>query len=169
MVDLLNTRDIARMYNVTSATVLNWIRAGKLKAYTTPGGHYRIAREDLNAFSHTYGPPPQVGVSTFGLRLLFVVTDAGLYERLRDAVHFRWPAAQVERASTEFEVGWWLARLRPTHIVVHPAVTPAALLNRCREMASDRNGQAGPRLTALPESLDEGLSQWMEQEFSVGK
>ena len=118
MVELLNTRDVARTYHVTSATVLNWIRAGKLKAYTTPGGHYRVAREDLEAFSRDYGYSPAEGIPTFGLRLLFVGSDAPLFERLRDAVRFRWPAAQIEQARTEFEIGWWMARMRPTHLVV---------------------------------------------------
>jgi len=164
MIELLNTRDIARMYHVTSATVLNWIRAGKLKAYTTPGGHYRIARDDLDAFSRNFGPPPEVGISSFGMRLLLVGVDISLYERLRDAIRFRWPAAQLERADTEFEVGWWLARLRPTHILVHPSMTPA-LLDRCRELASISNLGDGPRFTPLPEMPEDGLSEWIEREF----
>src|SRR3990172_10197723 len=110
MVELLNTRDVARRYHVTSAAVLNWIRAGKLKAYTTPGGHYRVAREDLEAFSHDYGYSPAAGIPTFGLRLLFVGSDAPLFERLRDAGRFCWPAAQGGPACSEFQLRFFILR-----------------------------------------------------------
>src|SRR3989304_9803034 len=94
MVELLNTRDVARRYHVTSATVLNWIRAGKLKAYTTPGGHYRVAREDLEAFSHDYGYSPAAGIPTFCLRLLFVGSAVPPFERLRGAGALPRPGAR---------------------------------------------------------------------------
>ncbi len=41
--------------NVTS--IKNWIDQGKLNAFRTPGGHYRIPRSDLDAFLHAHGMP----------------------------------------------------------------------------------------------------------------
>jgi excisionase family DNA binding protein len=159
MKDLLSTRDIARMYQVTSAAVLNWIHAGKLRAYTTPGGHYRVAREDLDAFSRCYSLPPIAQAPPADLRLLLVALDQEFFDRLRSALHLRWPAASVELARTEFEIGWWLARLRPTHLVVHPALTSADLLDHCRRMVADAGRDV--RLLALPDSLDGGLGDWI--------
>jgi excisionase family DNA binding protein len=40
----LSTGDLARYCQVTPATVVNWIRAGKLDVYNTPGGQYRMER-----------------------------------------------------------------------------------------------------------------------------
>lgn len=40
----------AQICRVTSRTINNWIRAGKLKAYSTPGGHFRIWPSDLRKF-----------------------------------------------------------------------------------------------------------------------
>lgn len=161
MVELLNTRDVARMYHVTTATVLNWIHAGKLKAYTTPGGHYRVAREDLEAFSHDYGYSPAADIPTFELRLLFVGPDAPLFERLRDAVRVRRPATQVEQARTEFEIGWWMARLRPTHLVVHFDLTPPALIELCEQLAGDAGRELC--LEALPGSPEASWGEWIDQ------
>ncbi len=165
MVELLNTRDIARMYHVTSATVLNWIRAGKLKAYTTPGGHYRVAREDLDAFSRDYGAPPGLGRPISDLRLLLVGSDADLFDQVYHEIHARWPNAEVKQARSEFEVGWWLARLRPTHILVHPAMTQADLLDHCRQLTLEAHA-AGPQLSTLPEKVDDRLGEWVEREFN---
>jgi excisionase family DNA binding protein len=46
----LSTWGVARLLHVTPVTVFNWIRAGKLKAYRLPGGHFRVARADLQQF-----------------------------------------------------------------------------------------------------------------------
>jgi excisionase family DNA binding protein len=43
----LSTGDVARLLHVTPVGVLRWIRAGKLKAYRIPGGHYRIPRVEF--------------------------------------------------------------------------------------------------------------------------
>lgn len=168
MIELLGTSDVAQMYHVTNATVLNWIHAGKLKAFTTPGGHYRVAREDLNEFARIYNAPPASAMPICDLRLLLVGTDAEYYGRLRSAVLFRWPVAQVEHARTEFEIGWWLARLNPTHIVFHPALTQPGLQENCRRLVN--GGAARDRhLLTLPASIDDGLGQWVDRLDSNGR
>ncbi len=45
--DWLSTGQAAELCAVTPATVLNWIRTGKLDGVRTPGGHYRVRREKL--------------------------------------------------------------------------------------------------------------------------
>ena len=40
--DWLSTGQAAELCAVTPATVLNWIRTGKLEGIRTPGGHYRV-------------------------------------------------------------------------------------------------------------------------------
>jgi excisionase family DNA binding protein len=44
------TFEAARVLGVSLPTVVNWIKARRIKAHRTPGGHRRIAREDLAAF-----------------------------------------------------------------------------------------------------------------------
>jgi excisionase family DNA binding protein len=46
----LTTGDIARYCHVTPVTIFNWIKAGRLKSFTTAGGHNRILPEDFRAF-----------------------------------------------------------------------------------------------------------------------
>jgi excisionase family DNA binding protein len=49
--------DAARHCRVSRFTVLKWVRDGKLKSYTTPGGHHRIERDDLLDFLKKFGLP----------------------------------------------------------------------------------------------------------------
>ncbi|HEY6005703.1 MAG TPA: helix-turn-helix domain-containing protein, partial [Anaeromyxobacter sp.] len=51
------TFDAARLLGVSLPTVVNWIKARRLKAHRTPGGHRRIAAEDLAAFMLRHGMP----------------------------------------------------------------------------------------------------------------
>jgi excisionase family DNA binding protein len=41
----LTTFEAAALMSVSPDAVLKWIKSGKLIAYRTPGGHYRIARK----------------------------------------------------------------------------------------------------------------------------
>jgi excisionase family DNA binding protein len=48
------TGEVADLSHVTINAVKKWINAGKLKAFRTPGGHYRINREDFKDFVSEY-------------------------------------------------------------------------------------------------------------------
>jgi len=39
---MLSTGDVAKKLGVSNQAIINWIETGKLKAYRSPGGHYRI-------------------------------------------------------------------------------------------------------------------------------
>lgn len=73
----LTTGQVARYCGVSRMGVIRWIRQGKLKAYTTPGGHYRIRVEDFQEFLRRFDIPPN---SSFSLRtaphILIVADDA---------------------------------------------------------------------------------------------
>lgn len=53
----LSTTKVARHCHVSHAAVCNWVKAGKLKAYRTPGGQYRIEPSVLVAFMKDHGMP----------------------------------------------------------------------------------------------------------------
>jgi excisionase family DNA binding protein len=46
----LTTGDVASLCHVSHVTVFRWIKKGLLKAYSTPGGHYRVRCPDLVEF-----------------------------------------------------------------------------------------------------------------------
>ncbi len=53
----LTTGDVAKNCHVTVNAVKNWIKSGMLKAYRTPGGHYRIWKRDFMTFLNTHSLP----------------------------------------------------------------------------------------------------------------
>ena len=56
-IELLTASEVARYCGVTSVTVSRWIKGDKLSAYTTPGGHYRIRKQDFREFLEASGLP----------------------------------------------------------------------------------------------------------------
>lgn len=50
-----STGKVAKMFGASVEAVNYWIRQGKLKAYRTPGGHYRVDSQDLLDFKDQTG------------------------------------------------------------------------------------------------------------------
>ena len=55
--DVLTTWEAARYCAVSPYTVRRWILSGRLRAYSTPGGHRRVRRQDLDEFLKAHGMP----------------------------------------------------------------------------------------------------------------
>lgn len=60
MQEVLTTGQAAALCSVTPDAVLKWVKAGKIPANRTPGGHYRIRRSDLPAIIESAEEEPSV-------------------------------------------------------------------------------------------------------------
>lgn len=47
-------QEAADMLGVSKQTIINWIKAGRIRAERTPGGHFRIAAEDFSRYRDEY-------------------------------------------------------------------------------------------------------------------
>ncbi len=118
------THEAARVLGVSLPTVVNWIKARRLRCHRTPGGHRRIAREDLAAFMVRHDMP--LGEELAGAapepRKVLVVGDLGPAREglARQLAQVGWA---VELASPGFAAGAAVARFQP-HAVVLLAVHP---------------------------------------------
>ena len=78
------THDIARFCDVYPSSVSNWIDSGKLKSYSTPGGHHRVTKEDLVAFLNEFRIPIPEELSS-PTRVLIVDDDVEFAQVLERA------------------------------------------------------------------------------------
>ncbi len=53
----LSTGQASKLLSVTPDTILKWVKQGRLPALRTPGGHYRIPEEDINAVINSRAEP----------------------------------------------------------------------------------------------------------------
>ena len=98
----LTTGEVARRCQVSLGTVKNWIEAGKLEAFRTPGGHFRIRSSVLKRFQTAFGfPLPEEQP-----RILVVDDEAQFLEVALETLRDLLPSAPSRRCST---CRWWCA------------------------------------------------------------
>jgi excisionase family DNA binding protein len=146
------THEAARLLGVSLPTVVNWIKARRLKAHRTPGGHRRIGREDLAAFMLRHGipVPEELSGAVPERRKALVLGEPG---PMREGLARQLAAGgyAVEQASPGFTGGAAAARFQPEVLVL---------------VASGDDG--GPDLVALRHDRELssvpivalGLSEW---------
>lgn len=83
---LYTSTEIGELLQVTASSVVKWVNAGLLVAYTTPGGHRRIRIPDLVVFLRKHGMyiPPELDVSK--RKVLFVDDHPALLRELKRAM-----------------------------------------------------------------------------------
>jgi len=67
--------DLARILGIHRVTVTNWIKKGALKAIRTPGGRYRVSREDLISFLDAHGTPIPASLRVKEKKLVVAIDD----------------------------------------------------------------------------------------------
>ncbi len=116
------THEAARMLGVSLPTVVNWIEARRLKAHRTPGGHRRIAREDLAVFMVRHGipiPEELAGAAPERPKALVVGEAGPMREGM--ARQLAQGGYAVEQASDGFAAGAAAARFQPDVVVLSAA------------------------------------------------
>lgn len=109
------TFEAARICHVTHHSIKNWIKQGLIKASRTPGGHYRILEEDLDAFREKYDMFPQEkGASK---RRIMVVDDDPDILALMDKI-LSDEGFELIKVSNATEAGLKAAQLSPDLILL---------------------------------------------------
>ena len=67
--DVFTTFDAALICKMNIASIKNWISKGYLRAFRTPGGHYRIQKRDFISFLRKYHMPNPFAGETYRLYL----------------------------------------------------------------------------------------------------
>jgi excisionase family DNA binding protein len=154
------TFEAAQILGVSLPTVVNWIKARRLKAHRTPGGHRRIGREDLAAFMLRHGMPlpPELVDASPGRRKVLVVGEPGP-AREGSARQLASAGFAVEQASPGFAAGAAAARYDPDAILLHATAPDGG--DMLRGMRSDLELADVP-VVAI------GLSDWREALAEAG-
>ncbi|MBI4531859.1 MAG: response regulator [Candidatus Latescibacteria bacterium] len=140
----LTTGDVATYCHVTIPTVCNWINHRKLLAYRTPGGHYRIRREDFMAFLKHYALPVTVDFLTLERRKILVVDDEpDVVELVIDLLKSRFPAFACASAANGYEAGFTVATFKPDLLLLDLVMPHMDGFAVCRQI------KASPRTSGI--------------------
>lgn len=127
---VLTTWEAGRYCNTSPYTVRNWIRSGQLPAYTTPGGHRRVRRQDLDAFLLAHNMPIPEDFQAGKRRLLILGNGSA---RLAGELEHWSPDLEVHWAPTAFDAGLVLTSLDP-HLFLVDLDEPEGGLAACRSI-----------------------------------
>jgi len=140
-VKIFSALEVANICGVVNQTAINWIRNGYLKAFTTPGGQYRIYAKDLAAFLDNRGMADsgdvlQVLLERANWGILLIAIQEAENNRLRDELGAFMPDFSFIQAYDGFDLGFKLASEKPGFILLDrdlPGVNFQKLLQLLKE------------------------------------
>ncbi|MBP3449418.1 MAG: response regulator [Spirochaetaceae bacterium] len=117
--------EVANICGVVNQTAINWIRNGYLKAFSTPGGQYRIYLEDLVDFMKERNmkiPTELLEASqqkkSISASILIVDDDRGLNQVVTKFIEKEIPDLSIFQAFDGFEAGAIMAEKKPNIILL---------------------------------------------------
>jgi len=133
------TFETAKLCHVSPLSIINWVNAGRLPAFRTPGGHRRIKREDLIRFMRDNGIPlPEELVEGSGKSKVLVVDDeAAIREVLSEHLTTRTKSYEVVTAADGFEAGRLVATFRPDVVLLDLRMPGLDGFQVCRTIKAD--------------------------------
>jgi excisionase family DNA binding protein len=118
-VQIFSALEVANICGVVNQTAINWIRSGHLKAFTTPGGQYRVYAEDLSDFLDKRGMRNSVDVlhiktdDTARETALIIDHDWDMNNSLKTWLQKNFPVYEVLQAFDSFDAGHRMAVSKP--------------------------------------------------------
>ncbi len=135
--------EVANICGVVNQTAINWIRNGHLKAFSTPGGQYRVYRDDLIVFMQSRGmrmPDDFMAIVADSEKsqnsIVIVDDDRGLNNVLKMYLEKIFPDIQFFQAFDGFEAGALLMDKKPFCVLLDlnlPGVNGLELCARLKQ------------------------------------
>lgn len=140
-IQIFSALEVANMCGVVNQTAINWIKNGYLKAFNTPGGQYRVYKDDLIEFINARGmrvpealsvnEGPQADWKT----ILVIDDDEVLNEAISGFLRKNLDKHTVYQSFDGFDAGAQLMDKRPGFVVLDialPGVNGQDICNRIK-------------------------------------
>jgi excisionase family DNA binding protein len=129
----LTVPEAAKLCGVSRATMWNWVKSDKVKAFTTMGGHHRILKSHMDQLLQEIGLRPE-GASPGG-SILIVDDDPSVRRMLKQRLENL--NYQVETASDGFQVGIIVQKFKPDLIILDLCMAGLDGFQVCRTIKQD--------------------------------
>ena len=136
---VFTTFEAAKLCHVSPLSIINWVNAGRLPAFRTPGGHRRIRREDLIKFMKDNGIPlaEELTAGSGRPRVLVVDDDGSIRDLLAEHLGARSEPFEVMTASDGFEAGRLVATFKPDVVLLDLRMPGMDGFQVCRTVKAD--------------------------------
>ena len=151
--------EVANICGVVNQTAINWIRNGYLKAFTTPGGQYRVYKEDLITFMNERDMKLPEGFSSDKKYSLLVVDDdKGLNNVLSKYIAKKFENVSVFQAFDGFEAGTSMAENKPNIVFLDLNLPGVDGFSLCEKINSSK-AFGNPSVFIITALQEEGLEE----------
>ena len=145
-IKIYSALEVANICGVVNQTAINWIKNGSLKAFTTPGGQYRVYAEHLVDFLKERGMkvPAEVLESlndgfVNDKKVLIINTDRVAIKEMRDALSESLPGYLFISAVTSFDADRLLMAEKPEVIILSESFKELTVENLYDTISSRRD------------------------------
>jgi excisionase family DNA binding protein len=167
----LTTGKVGEMLEVSPAAIKKWIQQGKLAAFRTPGGHFRILADEFERFQKTHGFGMGTGEP---LRVLVVDDQLDVAELIVASLRAFHPRARLETAANGFEGLLKLGTFRPDVLLLDLGLPGMDGFEVCRQIKRDpviRDTKVvvmtARFLDAEPRAMDAGADAFLSKPFEA--
>jgi excisionase family DNA binding protein len=136
MKNTLSTVAVAKLLGVAVASISKWIDAGQLEAGKTPGGHRRVAKEDLIAFLRRQKLPVPLELNPPPLRVLVVDDETAVTTWLAEEITAKHPEYEVLQANDGYSAGEIVALSKPNVVILDIRMPGIDGFEVCRRIKS---------------------------------
>lgn len=113
----LSTFQIAKILRVNPGSVANWVDRDLVAAHRTPGGHRRVACEDLVTFLRGQKMPIPEELESGPTRILIVDDEPAITQLIARVISAAHPDFEITEAHDGFYAGTSVATRKP-HVVI---------------------------------------------------
>lgn len=163
--------EVANICGVANQTAINWIRNGYLKAYSTPGGQYRVYADDLVKFmtERNMRVPENLASlcnTSSNSSILVVEDDIGLNTVLYQYLSKEFSGAQIYQAFDGFEAGALMTSKKPSVVVLDLNLPGVDGFELCKKInSSDDFGN--PAIIVITALQDSGIEDKIQEMNAV--
>ena len=141
-VRIFSALEVANICGVVNQTAINWIRNGHLKAFTTPGGQYRIYAKDLAAFLDKRGMAAsgevlQVMMENANWNTFLIAAEQSVNDSLKAEIERMFPNYLIIQAFDWFEVGRKFTEEKPGFVLLDDELSGVDILRFIHTVKND--------------------------------
>ncbi len=140
--EVLTTFEAAEFCHTSYMSVKRWIWTGKLNAFKTPGGHFRIRKTDLVDFMRKNEIPVPEDIPFVRKKALIVDDDDLVREGVANYLRMNSSAMEIATAEDGYEAGIMVSNFKPDIIILDlmmPKMDGFAVCDKLKKNPMTRN------------------------------
>lgn len=142
------TGEIAALCHVTINAVKKWIASGKIEAFKTPGGHFRVNHEDFMTFLERFKLDVKEDIFPERKKILIIDDEQDIVEFIKGALESMDRGFLIETAGDGYEALIKVGDFKPELLVLDIRMPKIDGFEVCRRIKGD-NGTRQIKILAV--------------------